>query len=162
MSGTSIPEPRFLTDRMLGTLTRYLRFMGYDTMSANALTPGSPGEDSRLLEIARSERRILLTRDRELARRGGTIAVFLEHEEPVLQVNELSRTGLVEPRLRLTRCSLCNEPLRRARSREIRSSPYAPESRDDQVFYWCRRCRKLYWAGSHVTAMDRLFCGNKK
>ncbi|HOB07743.1 MAG TPA: Mut7-C RNAse domain-containing protein, partial [Methanoculleus sp.] len=25
-------ERRFLTDRMLGTLTRYLRFMGYDTL----------------------------------------------------------------------------------------------------------------------------------
>ncbi|CVK34299.1 Mut7-C RNAse domain-containing protein [Methanoculleus bourgensis] len=32
---------RFLTDRMLGTLTRYLRFMGYDTMSANSLSPGN-------------------------------------------------------------------------------------------------------------------------
>ena len=147
---------------MLGTLTRYLRFMGYDTMSANSLASGSPGEDSRLLEIARSENRVLLTRDRELARRGGTFAIFLDPEDPMEQVDKLARAGLIEPRLRLTRCSLCNEPLRRARSKEIRVSPYAPESRDGLVFYWCRRCRKLYWTGSHVTAMDRWFCGNKK
>ncbi|HRR88201.1 MAG TPA: Mut7-C RNAse domain-containing protein, partial [Methanoculleus sp.] len=55
-------ERRFLTDRMLGTLTRYLRFMGYDTLSANGLSPGSTREDSLLLEIATCEDRVLLTR----------------------------------------------------------------------------------------------------
>ncbi len=57
---------------MLGTLTRYLRFMGYDTMSANSLSPGgSTREDTLLLEIAAGgDDRFLLTRDRELARRG--------------------------------------------------------------------------------------------
>jgi uncharacterized protein with PIN domain len=45
-------EPRFITDRMLGTLTRYLRFMGYDTVSANDLYEGNRREDSLLLERA--------------------------------------------------------------------------------------------------------------
>jgi len=52
---------RFLTDRMLGTLTRYLRFMGYDTMSANSLSPGNTREDTLLLDIASKDDRILLT-----------------------------------------------------------------------------------------------------
>ncbi|MDD1677142.1 MAG: Mut7-C RNAse domain-containing protein, partial [Methanomicrobiales archaeon] len=60
---------------MLGTLTRYLRFMGYDTLSANSLEGGNAAEDTVLLRIAENEGRILLTRDRELARRGGKQAI---------------------------------------------------------------------------------------
>ena len=40
MSPEPPAEQKFITDRMLGTLTRYLRFMGYDTTSANGLAGG--------------------------------------------------------------------------------------------------------------------------
>jgi uncharacterized protein with PIN domain len=43
MSQQSTEQKRFLADRMLGTLTRYLRFMGYDTMSANSIARAWPG-----------------------------------------------------------------------------------------------------------------------
>ena len=48
---------KFIADRMLGTLTRYLRFMGYDTLSANAFLEGDHREDTRILELARAEDR---------------------------------------------------------------------------------------------------------
>lgn len=62
----------FLADRMLGTLAKYLRFLDYDTLSADTLEPGNTREDTVLLGIARSDGRILLTRDRELSCRGGS------------------------------------------------------------------------------------------
>jgi len=72
--GGELPgQPRFLADRMLGTLCRYLRFMGYDTVSATEMAEGNTREDTILLARARAEGRILLTRDRELARRGDTM-----------------------------------------------------------------------------------------
>ncbi|MGB7992857.1 Mut7-C RNAse domain-containing protein, partial [Methanoregula sp.] len=71
------PETRFIADRMLGTLTRYLRFMGYDTISANGFRSGNANEDSQLLTLALNEHRILLTRDHELARRGQDQAVLV-------------------------------------------------------------------------------------
>ena len=67
-------DTRFIADRMLGTLTRYLRFMGYDTISANGFMSGSADEDTLLLALAHDEHRILLTRDHELARRGNDLA----------------------------------------------------------------------------------------
>jgi uncharacterized protein with PIN domain len=142
---------RFVADRMLGTLTRYLRFMGFDVLSANSLRPGNRREDTVLLEITRHGGRILLTRDRELARRGANRAVLIESEDVLDQVRQLVRAGLIDPdiRLRMKRCSLCNSCLRRAREDEIRNTDYAPAQRDDLEFYWCPRCRKLYWMGSH-------------
>jgi hypothetical protein len=148
---------------MLGTLGRYLRFMGYDTMSANSILPGNPGEDSLLLGIATREGRFLLTRDRELANRGGERAVFISPGEILLQIQELVDLGLIEPRLRMTRCSLCNEKLRRAHEKEIQGSGYAPEHRTHLNFFWCVHCRKLYWTGSHTKDLEnRLKTGIRR
>jgi uncharacterized protein len=135
---------------MLGTLGRYLRFMGYNTVSANNLTPGNSREDTLLLGIASRQGRILLTRDRELARRGGPASVFITPVPVLEQLQELVDLGLIEPRLRLTRCSLCNQLLRSARRNEIQNANYAPEDHRGYHFLWCQNCRKLYWTGSHA------------
>jgi uncharacterized protein len=157
MSGKNRHETRFLIDRMLGTLGRYLRFMGYDTISANSIPPGNKREDSLLLEIASREERVLLTRDRELAKRGAEQAVFISPVGVIPQLQELIDIGLIEPRLRMNRCSRCNEKLRRARVSEIMGANYAPEQHNDLKFLWCTRCRKLYWTGSHTLDIsDRL------
>ncbi len=142
--------PRFLVDRMLGPLVRYLRFMGYDTLAATELGPGGPREDSELLRLAAREERVLLTRDRELAGRGG---VLVSGDDVIEQVAALARAGLVEPVLRLDRCSRCNTPLRPARPDELAAVPYLPEDRGSRVFYRCDACDRIYWAGSHA---DRL------
>jgi len=157
LSCRSEGRARFVADRMLGTLTRYLRLMGYDTLSANALSPGNPREDTVLLSIAASDERILLTRDAELARRGGERAVYLATEDPTEQVRRLAGMGLIVPSLRFDRCSLCNTPLRPAKKREIEGAAYAPEDRQGFSFYWCPLCRRLYWDGSHTRRIRRQF-----
>ncbi|HVP96866.1 Mut7-C RNAse domain-containing protein [Methanoregula sp.] len=147
-----MPEPaetRFLADRMLGTLTRYLRFMGYDTVSANGFGTGTPDEDTCLLSLAAREHRILLTRDHELARRGGEQAVLVVAGDVLAQVRQLADLGLVEHRLPMSRCSLCNTVLRGATEDEIASARYAPHNQESYTFFWCDRCGKLYWNGSH-------------
>ncbi|MCM2466743.1 Mut7-C RNAse domain-containing protein [Methanoculleus oceani] len=155
MSRRSGERRRFLTDRMLGTLTRYLRFMGYDTMSANSLSPGSSREDTLLLEIATRDDRLLLTRDRELARRGGAQAIYIASEEIMAQIRQVADLGVIEPRIRMSRCSLCNTRLRPATVREIREARYAPRSARGKEFSWCPTCRKLYWMGSHSDRLEK-------
>ena len=120
---------RFIADRMLGTLTRYLRFMGNDTLSANSLEPGNSREDTALLGIARAEGRILLTRDRELARRGGEMAVLVEGDDVMAQIRTLCSLGLVTPVVVMDRCSLCNTELRPAGEAEIEAADYVPGKR---------------------------------
>jgi uncharacterized protein with PIN domain len=149
MSQNLPPEQKFVADRMLGTLTRYLRFMGYDTLSANTLAPGNVREDSVLLDIAAQEDRILLTRDAELARRGKEKAVLVSAEDVMDQVEQLIGLRLIERRLLLSRCSLCNTSLRAAAPAEIAGAEYAPKDRTGFSFFWCESCRKLYWNGSH-------------
>jgi uncharacterized protein len=154
MSADTGRDTRFIADRMLGTLTRYLRFMGYDTTSANGLAEGNAKEDSLLLDMAVQEHRVLLTRDAELARRGKEHAVFVRSEEVMEQVQQLIDAGLVERRLRMSRCSLCNTALREANTCEIGQADYAPKNWRNFSFFWCDHCRKLYWNGSHGKQLE--------
>jgi uncharacterized protein with PIN domain len=162
MPGDSRGETRFIADRMLGTLTRYLRFMGYDTTSANSLEEGKPNEDTILLDIAVQENRILLTRDAELARRGKERAVLIISEDVMDQVQQLVDCGLIKRRLTLSRCSICNTPLREANTCEIGEADYAPKDWRGISFFWCGRCRKLYWNGSHGKQLEERILGDGK
>ena len=156
------PETRFIVDRMLGTLTRYLRFMGYDTISANGFRCGNADEDTLLLSLAQDEHRILLTRDHELARRGHNLAVLVKEGDVIEQVQQLVDLGLVERRLLMSRCSICNTVLREAHKDEIDAATYAPRDRNGYSFLWCERCGKLYWNGSHgKSLLQRIDAGLK-
>jgi uncharacterized protein with PIN domain len=149
---------RFLTDRMLGTLTKYLRFMGYDTLSADIIVPGSRREDSILLEIAKAEGRILLTRDRELAERGKDISAFYILSDDIFsQLSQIIDEGLIsgDPKIQMKRCTLCNTLLRPASPDEIEGADYAPSGRRDLSFCWCPLCRKLYWSGTHLSNLEK-------
>jgi uncharacterized protein with PIN domain len=148
-------EQKFITDRMLGTLTRYLRFMGYDTTSANGLLEGDKKEDSVLLEIARKEHRLLLTKDAELARRGDTSGLLIMSDDVIEQLQQLIDQHLVKRRLAMSRCSLCNTELREANSCEIENTAYAPKDWRNLSFFWCQRCKKLYWNGSHGRQLEQ-------
>ncbi len=144
---------------MLGTLCRYLRFMGYDAESAHSMSEGNPREDTLLLRSAEREDRILLTRDKELARRGGARAFLVSGDDVLDQITVLVERGLIEPELRMNRCSICNALLRPARENEISSASYAPKNRRDISFFWCRNCRKLYWLGSHSEHLKKRING---
>ena len=77
------------------------------------------------------------------------LSVLVKEGDVLEQVQQLVDLGLVERRLRMSRCSLCNTVLREAEEDEIRSAAYAPRDRGGYTFFWCERCRKLYWNGSH-------------
>lgn len=150
-------SPRFITDRMLGPLCRYLRLMGYDTLDVNRFPAGNPREDSDILRIAREECRVILTCDRDLARRGSGSAFLIVDGDIMDQVSTLCGTGLIIPHLALDRCPLCNSLVRPAHPNEIRSAPYAPENIPESGFTWCESCSRLYWVGGHCARMkDRL------
>lgn len=150
MSQSHKSEPRFLVDRMLGTLCRYLRLMGYDTLSANSLVPGNRKEDSDLVRISKSEGRYLLTRDRELSGRCENCGIFVPDTDVKEQVKQLIALGLIQPVLRPCRCTICNQRLRFATEKEIADCLYAPKERKHMIFRWCNNCQRLYWEGTHI------------
>ena len=141
----SVRQPRFLCDAMLGSLARWLRFFGYDTVF---LEPGP--EDRVLAEKAYTEGRWLLTRDRELASVGPrTMLVRADDLEDQL-VEVFGRLDQrPEATLENARCSECNGELVDVAREEVAevTPPYvlATAAR----FRRCTGCRRVYWPGSH-------------
>ena len=69
---------KFVADGMLGKLARWLRMMGHDVIYSVEFN------DSELLELAKKEERVLLTRDLELYKRAigkGIDAYYVEGED---------------------------------------------------------------------------------
>ncbi len=141
---------KLLCDHMLGSLARWLRLMGYDTEY-----PG-PGPDRELIERARYEGRILLTRDKELSARvpGAVLVRSDDLEEQISEVAAVLRLRLVDP---LSRCSLCNAILVPVPLDDVKNLvPEGVRSRHHE-FWRCPSCKRVYWQGSHWDKMvERL------
>lgn len=142
-------EPAFLVDGMLGRLARWLRILGYDA----AWEPG--WGDAQLVRRARAEGRILLTRDRELARRRGVRVLLLEDEHLEGQLRQLRRDLGLTWEERVPRCLLCNEPLEPLPRDEAWGlvPPYVFVHHDR--FFLCPSCERVYWRGTHWEDVER-------
>ena len=143
---------RFVLDTQLGTLARYLRLCGFDTLYRNDY------EDAEVAEISAREHRILLTRDRDvLKRRVVTHGYFVRDDRPRRQLAEVfARFDLYDAVAPMTRCSNCNGVLRDVDKREIvhRLRPLTRHYYDR--FRICPDCGRIYWHGSHVRHIERL------
>lgn len=135
---------KLLCDEMLKGLARWLRAAGYDV----AMEPdGTP--DRRLVELAGTENRLLLTRDRTLLEIRGAprVVVLLSGngiEECARELTErLNIDWLLNP---FSRCLLCNTPLIEA-DRPLGFPPHT------EHLCICPTCDKYYWQGSHVERM---------
>ena len=140
--------PRFLVDCMLGTLARWLRLCGYDTEYHNDC------EDDILLEKAIDGDLILVTRDRELngrARKRGITSVLVENSSYVEQLAYVKKVIGLELHPQSTRCSNCNNTIRKAEKETIKSKIPDRTYNAYEEFWICDSCGKVYWKGSHWT-----------
>ncbi len=144
----------FIVDGMLGTLAKWLRILGYDTLFDPSL------DDHQLVRLARAENRVLLTRDRELARRRGVRTLFITGEHLDEQIRQVvADLGLTSAPSRAegpSRCPVCNIPLtpidRQAAAARVPA--YVAQTQDE--FRLCPGCQRVYWRGSHWQQMDRF------
>ncbi len=142
-------EARFVLDNHLGQLSTYLRMLGFDCLYRNDI------QDDELAEVAVSEERILLTRDRRLLmRRVITHGYCLRGTDPPQQTVEvLRRFRLFEAIKPFQRCLRCNASLNKVSKEEVleRLEPLTKKYYAD--FRQCPDCGQVYWKGSHYQRM---------
>ncbi|MEW6294055.1 MAG: Mut7-C RNAse domain-containing protein [Pseudomonadota bacterium] len=145
-------ETRFVADCHLGGLARLLRMAGFDTLFRNDFA------DPELAAISIGERRILLTRDRELLKlRGITHGCYVHALKPVRQFQEIvQRLELQDSFRPFSRCLECNTPLRPI-DKPLIADRLPPAVREHQQhFLTCDHCRRIYWQGTHWQRMRSL------
>jgi len=128
---------------MLGSLAKWLRIIGYDTVYER------DKNDDEILERARTEGRYLLTRDKLLAQKAGQDGLYIISDaisEQVRQVTQAFRLNFDE---KGTRCALCSGELVIITKEEASSSvPPRSLSMTDE-FFKCSRCGQVFWKGTH-------------
>lgn len=147
--------PRFVLDVHLGKLAASLRMLGFDTLYHNDYA------DEELAEIAASQQRILLTRDKGLLMRSlVSYGYYVRATDPERQVVEvLRRFDLFSSLKPFVRCIRCNGLL----------EPVSKESIIDQLpqktrlsineFHRCSECSQIYWKGAHYERMQQFVEG---
>lgn len=133
---------------MLGTLAKWLRILGYDTL----YDPGL--DDHQLVRLARAEDRILLTRDRPLARRRGLRTLLIAGEGLDEQLRQVLVELELEPDRAFSRCPVCNGLLEAISHEEARARVPAYVARTHTSFKHCSSCGRIYWPGSHWQQME--------
>ncbi len=145
-------NPRFIADVHLGKLARFLRLLGFDTRYRNDLG------DAELVRISARERRILLTRDLGLLKHEAlTRGYWLRATDAEQQVKEVvAALSLANGSRPFTRCMSCNgvlEPVLRA---AVADCVPPQVHRCFRRFARCRRCKRVYWRGTHFRRLTQL------
>ncbi len=146
-------EPRFIVDSMLGGIARWLRMLGYDTLYYRFI------EDWKILDIARREKRIIVTRDRGLcnrARKKKLLCIYLEQDSVEERLAYLSlKTGIrLYIDLERSLCPLCNGELLKV-SKELVKDKVPRRVYEKHCDFWiCRKCGRVYWIGSHWRGIE--------
>lgn len=144
-----VAVPKFVADHMLGSLARWLRMMGYDTVYDKAL------DDPAIADLARKENRFVLTRDRELAKEPG--AMFVESDELEAQLKAVSGKYGLKFHDNLIRCSTCNGELADLPKDQAKGSVPEGALAANEKFWKCTRCGKVYWKGTHWRGIMERF-----
>ena len=144
-----VSAPRFVADHMLGSLARWLRMMGYDTVYDKAL------DDPAIAKLAREESRFIVTRDRELAKEAG--ALLIEADVLDLQLKAVTEKFGLKFHDDMIRCSACNGDLTDIPKDQAKDSVPEGALAANEKFWKCTKCGKIYWKGSHWRGIMERF-----
>ncbi|MDX9788582.1 MAG: Mut7-C RNAse domain-containing protein [Desulfobacterales bacterium] len=144
--GPTPPRPAaFILDVHLGKLARMLRLLGFDALYRNDY------EDSRIVQIAAAEHRIVLTRDVQLLKaKMVTHGYWIRAMNPEAQVVEvLRRFDLFNQFGAVPRCLACNGVIHET-SKEAVWHLLEPKTKIYyREFFQCADCGRVYWKGTH-------------
>jgi len=142
---------KLLCDHMLGSLAKWLRIFGFDTFY-----PDSTTNDDFILQIATREKRLLISRDKELLIRAKkTLVPVLEIQTTNLteQLQQVLKKIPVDEEKILSRCTVCNTLLHSVEKETIKDKIPEKVFQTRNEFWICPSCSKYYWMGTHYENM---------
>ncbi|MEW6333785.1 MAG: Mut7-C RNAse domain-containing protein [Thermodesulfobacteriota bacterium] len=137
---------RFATDCNLGTLSKWLRILGYDTLHDRG------NADARFVRKAAAAGRIVLTRKRALVRLSSEARlVVVKADRARAQLGEVIESlGLEpDPAKAMTLCLKCNAMLVQIPRSEAEGRVPAYVHAKHDHFKSCPACGSIYWPGTH-------------
>ncbi len=138
----------YIVDGMLGKLARWLRMLGHN------VTYYRDFDDATLLVLAKTENRVLLTRDLKLyqkALKDGLTAFLVDSKDQEERLALLANNfGFkLEIDLSVSRCPKCNGSLVSISKNEVKDKVPDGTFKYYDEFWRCSSCDQIYWKGAH-------------
>lgn len=149
-------KPLFIVDAMLGKLAKKLRLLGYDSLYSSSM------DDDMILQLAKNENRILITKDVPLIRKAKkkkiwNVQITSDDEiEQFLQINKKENLGKCTVSGGNSRCPRCNGKLQYIEKNEVSDKVPAGVLENMKDFWKCTKCEKIYWEGTHIKNLQQF------
>lgn len=149
-------ETIFFVDAMLGNIAKKLRLMGYDTKYYSDI------EDKSLIQTARKENRIVISRDEDLVRisqKNNVNAIYIQSEKEIQQFHEIMdflNLEKVEINGEKARCPICNFKTESIDKKNIYQKIPQKILENNEKFWICRNCDQIFWEGTHIQNLQKL------
>lgn len=149
LRSTPLRQPKFICDVHLGKLCKYLRMLGFDTFFDSSLSL------DKLIDISRSEHRILLSRNNHISRLQRITHYFRirsanADEQLKDLIQQMDLYNRIQP---FSRCLQCNSLIKPVEKSTILNQLPPKIIEHFYTFYICKTCHKIYWKGSHYQRM---------
>jgi len=144
----------FLVDGMLGNVAKKLLLFGYDAEYISDMG------DLELIQKAKNEDRIIISKDRQLianAKKSAiqTIQITKEDEiEQFLEILDTVRLELNEISGDTARCTKCNSPTTQISKSKISNKIPSRVLEFNEKFWECDKCKQIYWEGTHIKKLQ--------
>ena len=149
-------KPLFIVDAMLGKLAKKLRLLGYDSLYSSTM------QDDKIIQLAKNEGRILVTKDEPLVRKAEkkkilTIQITSDDEiEQILLINEKTKLGRCTVSGGNSRCPVCNSELQYTEKDDVSEKIPTGVFENMSDFWTCKKCKKIYWEGTHIKNLQKF------
>jgi len=145
-----------LVDAMLGNIAKKLRLFGFDSEYFSDI------DDSKLIEKAKKENRIIISRDQNLierAKKNKILSVYITKEneiEQFLEIIETTNLQFDEISGDSARCTKCNSLTSEINKFEIENKIPQGVLEYHDKFWKCDRCDQIYWEGTHIKNLQEF------
>jgi len=141
---------------MLGNVAKKLLLLGYDTEYKSDI------DDLKLLEQAKNQQRIIVSKDHDLiarAKKQDIESVYVTKENEIEQFLEILKNfslELDEITGDTARCTKCNSPTSQIDKSDV--SEKLPERvlEFNEKFWKCDNCSQIYWEGTHIKKLQEF------
>jgi len=144
----------FLVDGMLGNVAKKLLLLGYDTEYFSDMN------DLKLIQKAKNEDRIIISKDRQLitnAKKSAIQTIQITKEDEIEQFSEILNIihlELNEISGDTARCTKCNSNTSQISKSKISNKIPSKVLEFNEKFWECDHCKQIYWEGTHIKKLQ--------
>lgn len=149
-------KPIFFVDAMLGNIARKLRLLGYDSQYFSDI------DDEKLIDSAGKEKRIIISKDKELIKRTqklGIRSIHITKEEEIEQFFEIINSvnlKRIQINGNIARCPKCNSLTESVDKEIIKERIPQGVLKLNDKFWICKYCNQIYWEGTHIKNLQEF------